>query len=223
MSDSTTSLAAPVNQEERIILLDSLRGIAVLGILVMNIPGFALPRIVIDDLTIRNDAYGWNHISWWFDFWFLEGSQRSLFSMLFGAGVFLFVTRLEKRTEGLMAAEFFIRRQLWLLLFGLFNAYVLLWFWDILFHYAIFGVVIFAFRRQSPKTLLIAAGICFILGMARENLDLYREKKMIDRGERVERIDTLKTKLTELQKQQLDAMTDFRQSQSIEARKKRVA
>ena len=58
----------------------------------------------------------------------------------------------------MMAAEYFIRRQLWLLVFGLINAYVLLWFWDVLFHYAIFGVILFAFRRVSAKGLLVAAG-----------------------------------------------------------------
>ena len=40
---TTTDLASPVSQRERIVILDALRGIAILGILLMNIPGFALP------------------------------------------------------------------------------------------------------------------------------------------------------------------------------------
>ena len=47
---STTNLAAPVSQTERIVILDSLRGIAILGILLMNIPGFSRPGILLTGL-----------------------------------------------------------------------------------------------------------------------------------------------------------------------------
>ena len=85
----------------------------------------------------------------------MEGSQRALFSMLFGAGVILFITRQEKKVEGLWPADYFLRRQLWLLVFGLFNAFVLLWFWDILFQYAIIGIVMFAATRRGLTALAI--------------------------------------------------------------------
>ena len=176
MAHEITLKAAPTSQSERIVLLDSLRGIAVLGILMMNIPGFAMPVAAYFNPTLSNFS-GTNFYAWYGVEWFLEGSQRAIFSMLFGAGMLLFVSRLEDRTTGLMPAEYFIRRQLWLLVFGLFNAYVLLWFWDILFHYAIFGIMLFAFRRLKPKHLLIAAAACLVLQTARENVDLYRDKK----------------------------------------------
>jgi uncharacterized protein len=51
----STNLAAPVNQSERIIILDALRGIAILGILLMNIPGFALPDPVMGDPSVLNE------------------------------------------------------------------------------------------------------------------------------------------------------------------------
>jgi len=138
--------AAPVSQGERIILLDSLRGIAILGILLMNIPGFALPDPVIYDPSVLNEWGTINFKTWYFIDWFMEGSQRALFSMLFGAGIILFVTRQEKKVDGLLPADYFFRRQIWLLVFGLFNAYILLWFWDILFHYACLGMIMFTFR-----------------------------------------------------------------------------
>src|SRR6187549_2642185 len=156
-TSSTISAAAPVTQSERIQIIDSLRGIALLGILMMNIPFFALPDPVPQNLAVNNELGTINEKVWYFIEWFLEGSQRAIFSMLFGAGIILFITRLEKRVEGLMTAEYFIRRQLWLLFFGLVNAFVLLWPGDILFHYAIIGVIAFAFRRLAPKALLIAA------------------------------------------------------------------
>jgi len=142
--------------------------------------------------------------------------------MLFGAGMLLFISRLEDKTGGLMPAEYYFRRQLWLLLFGLFNAYILLWFWDILYHYAIFGMMLFAFRRLKPKQLLVAAGICLLLQTARENVDFYRDKQMISRGEAIAKLDTTTTKLTPLQKERLDEYQGFVGRVKPEARKKRI-
>jgi uncharacterized protein len=211
----------PTSQGERILLLDSLRGIAVLGILVMNIPGFAMPIVAYFNPTMI-DFTGANFYAWYGIEFFLEGSQRALFSMLFGAGMLLFISRLEDRSSGMQPAEYYFKRQLWLLLFGLFNAYVLLWFWDILFHYAIFGLMLFAFRRLKPKHLLVAAGACLLLQLARENVDLYRDKGVIAKGEAISRIDTTRTQLTAFQKDQLGEYTGFKENTSAEAKKKRV-
>src|SRR6187551_131656 len=120
------TLAAPTSQSERIIILDSLRGFAILGILLMNIPGFALPEPVIWDPSVLNEWGTANFKTWYFIEWFMEGSQRALFSMLFGAGIILFISRQEKKVDGLLPADYFFRRQIWLLVFGLFNAFVLL-------------------------------------------------------------------------------------------------
>ncbi|MGI8599705.1 MAG: DUF418 domain-containing protein [Chitinophagaceae bacterium] len=218
---STILSAAPTSQSERIIILDSLRGIAVLGILLMNIPGFALPRIAFFN-PILIDFTGINFYTWYGVEWILEGSQRAIFSMLFGAGMLLFISRLEDRTTGLMPAEYFFRRQLWLLVFGLFNAYILLWFWDILFHYAIFGMFLFAFRRMKPKHLLFAAAACLVLQTARENVDHYRDRQVISRGEAISAIDTLKTPLNAFQKEQLGAYNGMIAQNTIESKKSRM-
>jgi uncharacterized protein len=132
--------------------------------------------------------------------------------MLFGAGVILFVSRLQKRADGMAPADYFIRRQLWLLVFGLFDGYILLWDGDILFGYAVCGIVVFAFRNLQPKYLLIAAGICLVLMTARDNVNLYRHKIVLARGERIEKLDTTKTKLTDRQKEELAALSDLRAS-----------
>jgi uncharacterized protein len=188
----TGTLAAPVSQQERIIILDSLRGLAILGILLMNIPGFGLPHPAIFDYSL-NQQSSTNYFFWYvFGPGVFEGSQRAIFSMLFGTGTLIFVSRLEKRTTGLMPAELFLRRQLWLLVFGLFNAYVLLWFWDILYSYAICGIILFPFRRLKPRYLLIASGLCLLLMTARENRNLYKQKSVITKGEIFAAIDTTK-------------------------------
>ena len=212
----------PLGSSERIVILDSLRGIAVLGILLMNIPGFGLPHLRVDDYTINNET-GLNYFVWYvFGPGVLEGSQRAIFSMLFGAGILIFISRLEKRTSGLMPAELFFRRQLWLLVFGLFNAFVLLWFWDILYHYAICGMILFAFRRLKPKHLFIAAAICLLLITVRENRSLYKQKGIIAKGERVAALDTTKVKLSETQKEDLSAMQGMKERSQPESKKKEV-
>ena len=222
MTTESTTLAAPVSQQERIILLDSLRGFAILGILLMNIPGFALPDPIMYDPSVLNEWGSINFRTYYFIDWFMEGSQRALFSMLFGAGIILFITRQEKKLDGLWPTDYFIRRQLWLLVFGLFNAFVLLWFWDILFQYAIVGIIMFAFRRLSPKALIIGAVISLLLMTVRENVDATRRRDIITKGEAIAKIDTTKTKLTDEQKEQLGAMTGMKEKSTPEAKKKEM-
>jgi uncharacterized protein len=225
MSSTTGSqdnLATPVNQSERIVLLDSLRGIAILGILLMNIPGFALPDPVIMDPSVLNEWGTINFKTWYFIEWFMEGSQRALFSMLFGAGIILFISRQEKKSQGLWPADYFFRRQLWLLVFGLFNAFILLWFWDILFHYACLGMIAFAFRRLPVKGLIVAAVICLVFQTARENVDAYRDRRDIARGEAAAKIDTTINKLSDEQKADLGAITEMKEKSSEAGRKKKM-
>ena len=213
--------ATPVLQKERIDILDSLRGVAILGILLMNIPSFAY-SVMSHDPSIKNEYGTINYNIWKFVDWIPDGTQRALFSMLFGAGIILFVSGKEKQNNTVSAADYFFRRQLWLLVFGLINIYVLLWHGDILFDYGCYGLLMFVFRLWEPKKLMIAAAICFVLMLARENRDLYLDKKMIAKGEAVEKIDTTITKLTDEQQVQLGDMQEFRDKCKPESRVKRM-
>lgn len=223
MSSNTHSdaIAAPVLQSERLVILDSLRGFAILGILLMNVPGFGLAEIATSDPSILNET-GINYNTWYFINWVLEGTQRALFSMLFGAGIILFITRQEKKLAGLMPADYFFRRQLWLLLFGLFHGFVLLWFWDVLFHYAIAGMILFAFRRLPPKKLLVAAGICLLINTAFDNVHLYDRKLTILRGELAAKVDTNTTKLTVFQQEALSSMKSLKESSTQKSKLEKV-
>jgi uncharacterized protein len=217
INESTNTFAAPVSQKERIVILDTLRGIAILGILLMNIPGFALPLNQADDPSVLKET-GINYKTWYIVEWGLAGTQRAIFSMLFGAGIILFITRLEKRMDGITPAIYFFRRQMWLLAFGLFDAFVLLWFWDILYAYAIFGMLLFVFYRKSSKTLLILALVSLLLMTLRENVNLYRDKTVISKGEIVAKIDTTRTKLTIQQKEDFAAMKALREKSTRQAK-----
>lgn len=213
---------APINQPERIFIIDSLRGIAVLGILLMNISGFGIPSVINEDPSLLNET-GLNYYCWYiFGHGIFEGSFRSIFSMLFGAGTIIFISRLEKRTEGQIPTEMYVRRQLWLLLFGLFNAFILLWYGDILFHYAICGVVLIAFRSMPARHLLIASVVCLLLLTVRSNIDFYKDKKVIERGELVETKDTTKTKLSYNQKAMLSAMEALKIKSGQAAKKEKL-
>ena len=212
-----TSLAAPTAQSERITILDSLRGFAILGILLMNIGSFGYPG---DTFALQET--GINRNTWYIIAWIPDGTQRALFSMLFGAGIILFMRNIERKVEGVRQADYFFRRQLWLLFFSLVDVFLLLWNGDILLDYALFGMILFTFRNLSAKKLLIAAGVCLLLMLARENRDLYQDKKIIARGEAVAALDTTKVKLTPKQEDRLEAMEDMKKSSSPEKRLKRI-
>jgi uncharacterized protein len=177
--------AAPLAQTGRIEIIDSLRGVALLGILLMNIPGFALPGMQYYNLNVRNELSGPNYYTWWVVNGAFEGTMRAIFTMLFGAGSLLLLQRLEKKDGVLTGPDIYYRRLIWLLIFGIINAFVFLWPGDILYTYAICGLFLFPFRNMKPGWLL-ALGIVFMLmtGM-KETLRYYDGKQMRVKGEKV--------------------------------------
>lgn len=218
----TPNISGPVQQAERITILDSLRGIAILGILMMNIPGFALPEpLCHGDLTLLKEGFEGINLRTWLGIELtIEGTQRALFSILFGAGIILFIRQKEKHFEGLEPADYFFRRQLWLLMFGLFNAYVLLWFWDILFQYAIAGMILFPFRKLKPKYLILAAVVCFGIQVMRDNVIYFREKELITSGLELAQRDTTVQQLNTLEKEKFEAWSGMKEKSTFESEQK---
>lgn len=147
---------AATTGDDRIGMLDTTRGVAVLGILLMNITGFGLPY-AYDDPTVWGDNTAADLAAWRIMALFFEGTMRGLFTLLFGASALLFLQRHASRTTEVRPADLYFRRTLWLIVFGLINGYVLLWSGDVLFYYGIAGLVLFVFRNLSPRRLLILA------------------------------------------------------------------
>jgi uncharacterized protein len=149
---------APTSASERIFALDTIRGFAVLGILLMNILGFGLtgPAYTTPTALVGGNT-GWNLWAWIAEMFYFEGTMRGLFTLLFGAGVVLYTSRLEKAGLGLRVADLYFRRNLWLWIFGLFNAWVLLWDGDILYFYGLSALFLFVFRNLPVRKLLIWA------------------------------------------------------------------
>lgn len=150
--------AAPT--ANRIEALDFVRGIALFGILYMNILLFGLPYAYSNPAN-AGGATGANLWVWGFGEIFVEGTQRGLFSILFGASTILLTARLGAAGRR-DSADIYFRRSLWLIGFGMFDAYVLLWQGDILFLYGVAALFLYAFRTLSPKRL-IALGLVALL------------------------------------------------------------
>ncbi len=144
--------------------LDVVRGIAILGILLLNIRSFAM-----NDGAYWHPAH-YDHFDTWHDrlvwlvgevFW--AGKFYGLLALLFGAGILLMAEREE--AAGRPAASRHFRRMAGLLVIGLLHAY-LLWPGDILFHYAICGCLAFLCRKWRPRALLaVAAGLLILMNI----------------------------------------------------------
>ena len=146
----------------RIVALDFVRGAALFGILLMNITGFGLPHAYNNPVNYGG-AEGANLMAWQIIQIGFEGTQRGLFSMLFGAGIVLFTSRLEAKGRG-DVADIYMRRNLWLAVFGMVNGYLFLWSGDILFFYGLIALIVFPFRKMMPRYLLLIGAGAMLLG-----------------------------------------------------------
>jgi len=144
----------------RINQLDVMRGFALLGILIMNIISFGLPAAHYFNPYAEGPLQGWNRGALVFSELFANEKFMGLFSLLFGASVVLFTDKVEDK--GRSALAFHIRRNGWLLVFGLLHAY-LLWVGDILVTYALCSVWLFFVRKWSARSLFIASGVSVLL------------------------------------------------------------
>jgi len=210
----STAHSAPLHQNERIQFIDSIRGIALLGILLMNITAQSQAHMFYDKMDPRQSMTGLNFLAWGGETLLFEGTMRGLFSILFGAGTLLLLTRLIKKNDGLEPVDIYYRRLLWLLVFGLVNAFIFLWPGDILYPYALCGLLLFPFRNLSPKNLLWIAFAFLVIGTYRENSDLNHYKKIISQGQAAEVLEIKNQKLTEQQTTDLAAYKGLKEKTS---------
>ncbi len=145
---------------ERIPALDFLRGIAVLGILFINIENFAYP----DPWSPWKFGFS-EPIDYSTRFWvyFLtQGKFYTMFALLFGVGFYIFLERLENKNVGLTAMDIYARRLFWLFVIGVIHAYFV-WTGDVLYHYAICGLLLFPFRSFKTWNLwLVILFLCML-------------------------------------------------------------
>lgn len=152
-------VVAPVADEGRLESLDILRGMAVLGILAMNIVGFGLPWQAYNNPPAAGGKEGINLLTYHIVSVGFEGTMRGIFSLLFGAGIVLLTSRMEQAGAGVRAADIHMRRMLWLMVAGFIHWSLLLWIGEILFAYSICGLLLFAFRHARPRLQLVFAAL----------------------------------------------------------------
>ena len=146
----------PVKAHERIVTLDILRGMALLGVLIVH-GNWVFNQLwffssensdALSQLSL--DAVAFFGIETFF-----EGKAITIFSFLFGLGIALQMGRTEEK--GIRVMPFFSRRLAILFVIGVFHA-VLLFHGDILIVYAVLGFALLLFRERSDRTLLLWAG-----------------------------------------------------------------
>ena len=154
---AATAIGGPVSQAARIDAIDVLRGFALLGILAINIQYFAMPDAAYFNPTAYGDLQGANLQVFLWSRLLADQKFMTIFSMLFGAGIVLMAARAAEPGD---ARRRHYRRMAWLGLIGLLHAH-LLWAGDILFLYAVCGMLVFPLRGLSPR-LLLAIGAAAI-------------------------------------------------------------
>jgi uncharacterized protein len=164
-------LVKPTPAAQRFGSIDTLRGFALLGILLPNIIAFAWPMGAMTDYTVMGDtpanAFGHTITSTVF-----LGKFMFLFAMLFGSGVIMYARKFDTADETgqyhsklRRGAALWYSRCAWLLLFGMMHAY-LLWYGDILTFYAVAGLTaLWWIRRLDPKVQFFGGLILYYLGI----------------------------------------------------------
>jgi len=148
-----TTTIAPVEQKQRAVVVDTLRGFALIGVLLANFTGFTSEQVPTDILnSISSPA---DHTLIHINSVFIEWKFMTLFSILFGYGFGLLLTSVEKKN--LNPNAFFARRMFWLFIMGLIHCSF--WWFDVLHFYAISGLLLLLFRKANNRTLFI----CFAL------------------------------------------------------------
>ena len=204
----------PVTQRERIPTIDVVRGVALMGILLMNIASFSGPwEMYINPLMVGNHRTS-NLFAWTLRWILFEGKMRAAFSMLFGAGVILLTERAERRGAK-NVADIFLRRNMWLVLFGVLHFY-LVWMGDILYYYGLTALLfLYPCRKVRFRNLFIAGGLVLAVGVG---ADVYFAMDGIRTRNQGVAAQTAQSSGKKLSKDQQDALKKW--NDAVERRKK---
>ena len=155
------NMSGPVTESDRITSLDLLRGVAVLIIVLMNAVSFKLGSVPYLNLSAGGSET-------WLDWTigvsgeiFVDQKFMGIFSLLFGAGILLFIDRAERREARPVLLN------LWrnVLLLGIGILHFMLWDGDVLMAYAISAVFLLALRRLPSKALIATGAVVYLLSI----------------------------------------------------------
>lgn len=150
----------PVRSKERYVILDALRGLALLGICLANFPEFSLYSFLREEMTTGMPTAELDRVARFLQYVLIDGKFYTLFSLLFGIGFSIILANAERKHANGM--RIFYRRMSILLGIGLVHL-MLLWSGDILMLYALAGLFLPLFRKVSDRGLLRAAAVLLLL------------------------------------------------------------
>jgi len=127
----------------------------------------SMPTAAYINPTAYGDLAGLNKWIWILSHMLASQKFMSIFSILFGAGVFIFTRNAMDKGHNFAALHY--RRMFWLLVFGLIHGY-LLWHGDILFIYSLCGMLLFFFRKLPPRKLIWIGLVFFLVPLALDSL-----------------------------------------------------
>lgn len=153
MTDTSQTRPAPVAPRDRVLDLDVLRGWAILGILAVNAMAFAWPASLMMAETPPPGSTQADLTATWVVDTFFSDKFRTLFTLLFGASIFMVGGETKDADRG----KALWRRLGWLGLFGLIHG-AAFWYGDILLHYAYCGLIVMTMRSMSARKLLWIGG-----------------------------------------------------------------
>jgi uncharacterized protein len=152
----------PVQERERIAALDVLRGVALLGILAMNIRSFASPFAAYTNPLLVYEYSGASRAAFWATTLVFDTKMMSIFSMLFGAGALIYGAK--EASGKTTATRLWYRRNFWLLVIGLIHGY-LIWEGDILVIYSLCALLFLWWTRKLPAwVLVLVSTVMFAIG-----------------------------------------------------------
>ena len=172
-----TNDISPVKTSERFIILDALRGFALLGICLANFPEFSLYTFLSPEAAASMFTAVQDKITRYLLYIFVDGKFYTLFSLLFGLGFSIIIRNAERK--GVNGFRIFYRRMGMLMLFGLLHL-MFIWSGDILLLYALLGMLLPFFRQMPDKKLLgwalffliLPIGVDLVCEITRTNLAL---------------------------------------------------
>jgi uncharacterized protein len=161
----------------RIYHLDVLRGLAILGILIMNLPEFALPSWKSYNACWVDAPHSLNFRIWEVIFIFFEGKMRGILSVMFGVSILLF-TQKKQEESGISMADAYFRRMFWLLFICIFSSFVLVSSTTILYEYSICGILLFVVRNNNYKWLLSLGIVLLLVYSVRQGNNFVNTKEL---------------------------------------------
>ncbi|WP_066796150.1 DUF418 domain-containing protein [Sphingomonas soli] len=172
----------------RIAVLDILRGLAILGILFMNINDMGASFRAGSDIR----HFGWTLVDqqvWWVREVFANGTARCLLEMLFGAGMVILTERGAQKAGKWTVMRRYYVRNLVLFAFGMAHMFLLLWGGDILHTYAIAALLVFFARNLRPRWLITMGLVMALLQLGGGGYMLYAD------GQKREQIAAVEAKV----------------------------